>query len=89
MISNMIIWFIYFIASNGIKKADIPRIKRILKIFEPRTFPTAISDSSLNAAIQDTTNSGSEVPIATIDNAITKVGMPKKAAITFADHINK
>ena len=42
----------------------MPIIKRMLKTFEPNTFPTAISDSPLNEAIAETANSGNEVPTA-------------------------
>ena len=45
----------------------------MLNTFDPMTLPTAISGFPLYVAVADTTNSGSDVPIATIDNAIIKV----------------
>jgi len=50
-------------------------------IFEPITFPTAISELPSIAAIILTTSSGSEVPNATTVNPITNGGMPRRAAI--------
>lgn len=45
---------------------ETPMIKNILKIFEPTIFPTEMSISFLSAAATDVTNSGSDVPAATI-----------------------
>lgn len=45
---------------------DIPRINNMLKILEPITLPSAIPHSPFVEAIIDVTNSGSDVPIATI-----------------------
>lgn len=45
---------------------DVPRMRRMLKIFDPITFPIAISVSFFIAAAILVTNSGKEVPIATI-----------------------
>ena len=45
---------------------NIDKIKKILKMLEPITLPTAISLSPFFAAIIEVTNSGNEVPKATI-----------------------
>ena len=45
---------------------EIPNTKKILKILDPITFPNAISLSPLRAATIEVTNSGNEVPTATI-----------------------
>ena len=50
----------------GLIIALIPKIKKILKMFEPTMFPTAISVFFLYAAVADVANSGSDVPRATI-----------------------
>jgi hypothetical protein len=55
---------------NGLMIALIPRIKKILNIFEPTIFPTAISAFFLKAAMVEVTSSGREVPIATTVNPI-------------------
>ena len=57
--------------------ADNPKIRRILKIFEPITLPTAISLSPFFAAIIEVTNSGSDVPKATIVRPIKASLRPK------------
>jgi len=54
----------------GLIKALIDRIKRILKMLEPITFPIAISLFFLKAATIEVTNSGNEVPAAIIVNPI-------------------
>ena len=87
-INKNIKWLMESIACNGINKALIPRIRKILKTFDPSTLPIAISDFPLYAAIADTTSSGREVPIATIDNAITNLGILRISAIVIADSIN-
>ena len=48
-----------------------PSIKNTLNIFEPTTFPIAISVSPFLTATTDVTNSGKDVPIATTVSAIT------------------
>ena len=52
------------------KKADEPRIKRMLKTFEPRIFPRANWSLSLRAATRLVANSGREVPPARIVTAM-------------------
>lgn len=56
---------------RGFILALIPNIQKVLKIFEPTTFPIAISDCFLYAATADAANSGNEVPIATTVSPIT------------------
>ena len=67
--------------SIGITKLLIDKIKRILKIFEPITFPIAISLFLFVAATIEVTNSGNEVPAATIVNPIIFSLTPKLFAI--------
>ena len=52
----------------GAIQALIPRIKNILAILDPNTFPIAISVLPLILSSTDTTSSGILVPIATIVN---------------------
>ena len=51
--------------------ADIPRIKRILKIFDPIALPSARPLSPFLVATMDVTSSGSDVPIAMIVSPIS------------------
>ena len=51
---------------SGEITADVPRIKRILNIFEPIAFPRASALSPFRVATMEVTSSGSDVPIATI-----------------------
>ena len=46
-------------------KAGTPMTAKALKMFEPRTFPTAISTLPFHAAVTLTANSGRDVPKAT------------------------
>ena len=69
--------------------ADAPIIRKILKIFEPTTLPTAISLSPFLAAITDVTNSGRDVPHATIVRPISASLRPKNLAISFAPSTDK
>lgn len=48
-----------------------PRIKKILNIFDPTTFPIAMSAFFLKAAAIEVANSGSEVPTATTVSPMT------------------
>jgi len=59
----------------------MPNIKKILKIFEPITFPIAISLFFLKAATSDVTSSGREVPIETMVRPISFSLTPRKVAI--------
>lgn len=61
-----------------------PRIKRILKIFDPMIFPRARSVFFLYAAMIEVASSGSEVPIAIIVSPITLSESPKYLAMSVA-----
>ena len=67
---------------SGEIAADIPRIKRILKIFDPIALPSARPLSPFLVATMDVTSSGSDVPIAMIVSPIKFWLTPKFAAIT-------
>ena len=54
-------------------RADNPRTRPIFEIFDPITFPKAISGCPLSAALKLTNSSGAEVPSETIVNPTTKV----------------
>jgi len=56
---------------------------------EPTTFPIAISEFFLYAAIAEAANSGKLVPIATIVNQITLSEIPQLLAIPPAEYTNK
>ncbi len=56
----------------------------MLKIFDPIIFPIAISLFFLNAATTDVTNSGNDVPAATIVRPIIFSLMPKIVATAIA-----
>lgn len=71
------------------KSAAKPRISKILKTFEPRTLPTAMSDSFLSDAMIETTSSGRDVPTATRVKAMTRGSIPKKWAKMTADSISR
>lgn len=64
--------------------AAMPSTKRILKTFEPITFPRAISISFFLAATIDVTSSGRLVPRATIVMPIRLSDIPKLRAISEA-----
>ena len=49
---------------------DVPKIKNMLNMLLPITFPNAMSVSPLRAATMDVTNSGKDVPAATIVKAM-------------------
>jgi len=63
--------------SKGLINDIIPNTKRRLKIFEPMIFPTPISSSPFLIAVRVATNSGNEVPIATIVKPIASLLIPK------------
>ena len=50
---------------NGLIKELNPKTKKMLKMLEPMTLPTAISGFLLYAATADVASSGSDVPTAT------------------------
>lgn len=67
---------------------DIPRIQKILKIFEPTIFPTAISLCPFRAETIEVTSSGIDVPIATIVRPMTLSDIPNICAILTAPSTN-
>ena len=62
----------------GLILEETPNINNILNILDPRTFPIAISFSPFVAAIIEVTNSGRDVPIATIVNPTNFSLKPKE-----------
>ena len=66
-----------------------PSTSNILNIFEPITFPIAISVSPFLTAITEVTNSGSDVPIATIVRPTKLALIPKEVAILDAESTTK
>ena len=52
--------------TTGENRAQMPKMKRVLKIFDPTTLPIAISALPENAEAKLTVSSGSEVPTATM-----------------------
>jgi hypothetical protein len=65
---------------KGLIRELTPSTKRILKIFDPITLPTAISTFFLYAATTDVASSGSYVPTATIVSPIRLWLIPILAA---------
>jgi hypothetical protein len=65
---------------NGITKAKIPRIKKVLAILLPKIFPMAISALPLQLAKILIINSGTEVPKATMVSPITSEDTPNLRA---------
>ena len=76
------------LAFTEIINAVIPRIPSILKIFEPTTFPTAISDSFLYEARTTVISSGRLVPMATTVSPIIASLTPIDLATAIASAIN-
>ena len=73
----------------GATIAVMPTMPRILKIFDPTTFPRAISAFPLMAETTLTTNSGAELPTATMVSPTTMVGIPKWWAIDAAPSVSQ
>ena len=69
--------------------AVVPRMPKILKMFEPIIFPIEISVSCFRAAIIEVANSGKLVPRAINDIEITLSLTPKFKAIFSAPEINQ
>ena len=69
----------------GLIADAVPKINNKLNVLEPSIFPRAISSSPFNIATTDVTNSGREVPIATIVSPISLSLMPKVVAISFEE----
>lgn len=63
-------------SATGAMIAVIPRMRKILAILEPSTFPIAISVLPLTAARSETISSGILVPIATIVRPIIASDIP-------------
>ncbi len=64
----------------GKMMADRPKTNRIFAMFDPTTLPTAICGVPLITASRLTTNSGDEVPKATIVSPITRGGTDSSCA---------
>ena len=79
------------IASTGIvnvpNNAGIPITPKLLKMFDPVTFPIARSAFPCFAAVNDTANSGNDVPIAIADTAIISFPMLNIVDISVTDFI--
>ncbi len=67
--------------------AAIPKTKNMFAMLEPTTFPATISDEPFITAIIDETNSGNDVPIATIVTPIMNEGILKKSPIFSAESV--
>ena len=74
--------------TKGKIREEIPKIAKILKILLPTTLPKAISLLPFKAAEILTTNSGNEVPKATMVKPIIKSDTFKRRAITEAPSTN-
>ena len=72
------------VSAIGEKRAVHPRIISALNIFEPNTFPTAMSALPLMAEAKLTTISGVDVPIPTMVIPIMKSERPAFFAIALA-----
>lgn len=68
--------------------AEVPNITRIFMIFDPTTFPIAISEFPLLAAMIDVTSSGILVPIATTVRPMIDCESQKFFAIPTAPSTN-
>jgi len=75
-------------AESGLMRLEIPKIHKMLKIFEPITFPTAISYSFFNVATTDEANSGMLVPTEIIVKPITVSLTPSSRATKTAPLIS-
>ncbi len=84
IIKNIISKLIIGLNSIGEIIALKASTQRILKIFEPITFPIAISVCFFLAATSEAASSGSDVPRATIVKPIKTSLKPKKRAISEA-----
>ena len=59
-------------------KAGTPSTSRMFAVFDPTTLPNAIPGESSNTALIDTSNSGADVPNATIVRLTIKAGTPRR-----------
>ena len=69
------------LTTNGFIRAGTPTTSNILKTFDPKIFPKAISYFLLIAALRETINSGREVPTANAVIAIKELEMFKNSEI--------
>ena len=60
----------------GLSRVMIPRMKKILDMFAPSTFPETISEFPDTPARMPETSSGNEVPMPTINTPIAKGDSP-------------
>ena len=65
-----------FVMTRGLIIAVVPRIRRVLNIFDPIIFPTAISALPWAADMKLTTISGADVPMPTIVRPMTNSLIP-------------
>ena len=70
--------------SRGLITVAVPRMNRLLKIFEPTTLPIAMSFSPFEAATMEVMSSGRLVPKAMIVSPIRRSLIPAKCAIQVA-----
>jgi hypothetical protein len=61
---------------SGLIRDDKPKMKKILKRFDPTTFPIAKSTFLFLTAVIDVASSGRDVPMDTMVNAITLSEIP-------------
>ncbi len=69
----------------GCINEESPKTNKMLKILEPKAFPTAKSLSPLSAATTLVISSGKDVPMATMVSPISALLMPKDSAISLAE----
>ncbi len=74
---------------NGWTVDAVPKISKMLKVFEPMTLPSASSELFLREAIIEVMSSGREVPIATMVIAITASLTPQARAKFSAEERNR
>ena len=75
--------------ATGLIAAATPSTRRMLKILEPMTFPSAISTSSFLAATMEVTSSGRLVPMAIMVSPINVWLSPRRTAIAEAPSTTK
>ena len=73
----------------GATTAAHPTMSMAFMMFEPTTFPTAISGVPFRADIRLTKNSGIEVPQATMVRPITISGTPNRRAMALAPSVRR
>jgi len=73
----------------GVTVAVVPRIRNMLKMFDPTMFPTAISGSFLRAAATEVASSGSDVPAATMVSPMKPSLIPRVRAMLEAELTKK